>query len=190
LIHLHTPLFSGIFEAKTCYMDLLEKFSLINTFVFDVDGVMTDGSLLIMPNGDYLRTMNVKDGYALQLAVKKGYRVIVISGARSVPVEERMKYLGINDVYMGIKNKREHLHAVLSDNERQYLLFMGDDMPDIELLHDVFLPCCSGDAATEAITASAYISPFNGGKGCVRDVIEKVMKLQGKWADEYHTTSI
>jgi 3-deoxy-D-manno-octulosonate 8-phosphate phosphatase (KDO 8-P phosphatase) len=190
LIHIHAPLFNGIFDAKTCYMDLLEKFSLINSFVFDVDGVMTDGSLLIMPNGDYLRTMNVRDGYALQLAVKKGYRVIVMSGATSVAVEERMRYLGIENVYMGIKGKKEYLHGLLSIEERQYLLFMGDDMPDIDLLRDAFLPCCPGDAAIEAITASAYISPFNGGKGCVRDVIEKVMKLQGKWFDEGQTAAI
>jgi 3-deoxy-D-manno-octulosonate 8-phosphate phosphatase (KDO 8-P phosphatase) len=171
-------------------MPLLEKFAQISTFVFDVDGVMTNGSLLITPDGEYLRTMNVKDGYALQLAVKKGYRIIVISGATSIPVVKRMEYLGIKEIFMGIKNKKELLTKQLKPEELKKTLFMGDDLPDLELMPEVLLSCCPADAAVEIIAAAAYISPFGGGKGCVRDVIEKVMKQQGSWRPEDEIAAI
>lgn len=171
-------------------MNILEKMAAISVFVFDVDGVMTDGSLLIMPGGDYLRTMNVKDGFALQLAVKKGFRVIVISGAKSALVEERMKYLGITEIFMRVKNKKDTLNNLLTPDEQKKVLFMGDDLPDLDLLRNVFLSCCPADAAPEILEKAAYCSPFGGGKGCVRDVIEKVMKLQGKWLNDDQLAAI
>ena len=171
-------------------MNILEKMAAISVFVFDVDGVMTDGSLLIMPGGDYLRTMNVKDGFALQLAVKKSFRVIVISGAKSALVEERMKYLGITEIFMGVKNKKDTLNNLLTPDEQKKVLFMGDDLPDLDLLRNVFLSCCPADAAPEILETAAYCSPFGGGKGCVRDVVEKVMKLQGKWLNDDQLAAI
>jgi 3-deoxy-D-manno-octulosonate 8-phosphate phosphatase (KDO 8-P phosphatase) len=151
---------------------------------------MTDGSLLITPDGEYLRTMNVKDGYALQLAVKRGYRIIVISGAVSTPVIKRMEYLGIKEIFTGIKDKKEQLLAQLSSEELKKTLFMGDDLPDLALMTEVLVACCPADAAVEIITAAAYISPSGGGKGCVRDVIEKVMKQQGTWRPEGEIAAI
>lgn len=171
-------------------MDILTRLSSITTFVFDVDGVLTDGSLLIMPGNEYLRTMNVKDGFALQLAVKKGYRIIIISGAKSTPVEERMRYLGITEIHMGVKDKKTFLYNMLNPGEQDHVLFMGDDIPDVELLKAVYLSACPADAAPELLSIAQYISPFNGGKGCVRDVVEKVMKLQGKWSNEEGVSSI
>lgn len=171
-------------------MDILSRFSQITTFVFDVDGVLTDGSLIIMPGSEYVRTMNVKDGFALQLAIKKGYRVIIISGATSVAVKARMNYLGIKEVFMGVKDKRTFLQEKLKPGDQEQVLFMGDDLPDLELLQQVFLPACPADAAPEILSIAQYISPFGGGKGCVRDVVEKVMKLRNDWSNEERVVSM
>jgi 3-deoxy-D-manno-octulosonate 8-phosphate phosphatase (KDO 8-P phosphatase) len=168
-------------------MNLLETFSKINTFVFDVDGVMTDGSLLVMPNNEFLRTMDIKDGYALQLAVKAGYHVFVITGSHSIPVAHRLRYLGIKEFHQKVKDKKECLNQLLGKYSLTVntVLFMGDDMPDVVVMQSVGISCCPADAAIDVLKMAHYISPKNGGKGCVRDVIEKVMKLQGKWhADE------
>jgi 3-deoxy-D-manno-octulosonate 8-phosphate phosphatase (KDO 8-P phosphatase) len=164
-------------------------FRSVNTFVFDVDGVLTDGSLYLMQDGEMVRRMNIKDGYALQLAKKKGYHVIIISGAVSEPVKLRLQKLGITDVYMGVHDKRQLLQELMQRYQLQpdQVLFMGDDIPDLEVMANVGLPCCPTDACTEAQEISRYISPFNGGMGCARDVIEKVMKLRGDW---HHTTEV
>jgi 3-deoxy-D-manno-octulosonate 8-phosphate phosphatase (KDO 8-P phosphatase) len=164
-------------------MNVLEKFKPITTFVFDMDGVLTDGSLLVMPNGLMARRMNIKDGYALQLAVKKGYHVIVISGGNSPEVQERLHKLGVKEVYMRIEDKNEVLQHHLSKHniQAEHVLFMGDDMPDYEVMKQVGLSCCPADAATDIQNIASYISPLKGGEGCARDVIEKVMKLQNNW---------
>jgi len=164
-------------------MNLLELFSPIRTFIFDVDGVLTDGSLLLTENGHQLRSMNIKDGYALQLAVKKGYIVWVISGGRSETVRLRLHKLGIEDVHIGIENKKEFLERMVRISKTTYdtILYMGDDIPDYGAMQLCALPCCPADAVNEIKQVSKYISPFNGGNGCVRDVIEKVMKLNGHW---------
>lgn len=155
----------------------------ITTFIFDYDGVLTDGSVIMMPDGEGLRISNIKDGYALQLAVKKGYNVAVISGARSGSMSQRLAALKITDVFLGVENKRatldEYLGAKSIDPEQ--VLFMGDDIPDYEVMMKVGLPTCPADAAEEIRKISRYISHLPGGKGCVRDVIEQVMKVQGKW---------
>jgi 3-deoxy-D-manno-octulosonate 8-phosphate phosphatase (KDO 8-P phosphatase) len=168
-------------------MNVLEIFKGITTFVFDVDGVMTDGSLLVMPNGVMVRRMNIKDGYALQLAVKKGYQVAVISGAFSEEVKERLNKLGINDVFMRVEDKATCLKDYLASKNKNAgeTLFMGDDIPDHEAMGACKLPCSPADAAIEIKDISVYISPLAGGHGCVRDVIEKVLKLNGDW--ELHT---
>jgi 3-deoxy-D-manno-octulosonate 8-phosphate phosphatase (KDO 8-P phosphatase) len=162
---------------------MLDYFSKIDTFVFDIDGVLTDGSLLVMPGGEMVRRMNIKDGYALQLAVKQGYRLAIISGGKSAPVKERLEKLGVINIFMGILDKRETLHQFLEESGGNpgSTLFMGDDIPDLEAMNTCFLPCCPADACQEVKATSKYISPMAGGYGAVRDVIEKVLKLQGKW---------
>ncbi|HYH14924.1 MAG TPA: HAD hydrolase family protein [Flavisolibacter sp.] len=164
-------------------MNVLSYFKNITTFVFDIDGVLTDGTVLLLENGLQARQMHIKDGLALQMALKGGYRVIVISGAYSEPVLNRLQYLGLQDIYLAIKDKRGLLERYIAENNLTWeeILFMGDDLPDIPVLKEVGLPCCPSDAVTEVKAVSKYISPVKGGYGCVRDVIEKVMKLNNKW---------
>lgn len=164
-------------------MNVLEQFKKITTFIFDVDGVMTDGSIGIVPGLEYLRTMNTKDGYGLQLAVKRGYNVAIITGGFSSPVAERMNSLGITDVFQSVRNKLEIFNQyILKKNiTASQVLYMGDDIPDFEVMRAVGLACCPADAVQEIREIAHYISPFNGGKGCVRDVIEKVLKLNDHW---------
>jgi 3-deoxy-D-manno-octulosonate 8-phosphate phosphatase (KDO 8-P phosphatase) len=164
-------------------MNLLERFQQINTFVFDMDGVLTDGSLIVLPGNEFVRTMNIKDGYALQLAVKKGYNVVVISGSVSKPCAERLEYLGVRNVFMKVKDKEEVLAQFLLSNQLKWenTLFMGDDIPDLEVMKLVGLAACPADAVPEIRAISTFISTINGGKGCVREVIEKVLKLNDDW---------
>jgi 3-deoxy-D-manno-octulosonate 8-phosphate phosphatase (KDO 8-P phosphatase) len=164
-------------------MNVLSKFKPITTFVFDVDGVLTDGSLLILDDGQWARKMNIKDGYALQLAIKKGYRILVLSGSNSPAVKERLNKLGVAEVFMQVEDKKAMLEEYAGRHQLQpeQILFMGDDIPDLAPMRSCGLPCCPADAVTEIREISQYISPLNGGMGCVRDVIEKVLKLNGHW---------
>ncbi len=166
--------------------NVLGLFKNVSCFVFDMDGVLTDGSLLVMPGGIWARRMNIKDGYALQLAVKKGYSVIIISGSKSDEVKERLNRLGISEVYMEVKDKAGFLQKIITSNSLKpdEILCMGDDIPDLELLKSAGVACCPADAVAEIKSASHYISPVKGGEGCVRDVIEKVMKLRGDWHND------
>ncbi len=165
-------------------MNPLVLFRNIRTFVFDVDGVLTDGSLILHPAGEMLRTMNIKDGYAMQWAVKRGYGVWIISGARSEAVRSRLQALGIGEVHVGIENKAEVLREIAdrTGSALEECLYMGDDIPDYEVMQLCGLPCCPADAVQEIKAVSKYISPISGGRGCVRDVVEKVLKLRGDWA--------
>ena len=162
---------------------MLELFSRITTFVFDVDGVLTDGTLFVFDSGEQVRRMNIKDGYALQLAIKKGYRVAIFSGGISEAVVSRLKKLGITDVFMNVKDKKSGVQDYLRQQNVtwQEILFMGDDIPDYSVMKEAALPCAPSDAVPEIKLISKYISPFKGGKGCVRDVIEKVLKLRDDW---------
>ena len=155
----------------------------ITTFVFDYDGVMTDGTVFSDPNGNPWRATNVKDGYALQLAVKLGYHVAVISGAICPSMEVRMHSLGVSDVFTGIPNKVLKLKEYMQEKslKPEEIVFMGDDIPDLNVMKEVGIPACPADAATEVIEISKFISERPGGKGAVRDVIERVLKVQGKW---------
>jgi len=167
-------------------MNLFNLFQNVTTFVLDVDGVLTDGSLLVMPGGVMARRMNIKDGYALQLAVKKNYRVVIISGGNAPEVKERLEKLGVHEVYMNTTDKPGILRQLL---ETQHLpateiLFMGDDIPDLAAMQLAGVRCCPQDAITEIKSISQYISPVKGGEGCVREVIEKVMKLRGDWSED------
>jgi 3-deoxy-D-manno-octulosonate 8-phosphate phosphatase (KDO 8-P phosphatase) len=155
----------------------------VKMFVFDVDGVLTDGSLLVMPDGEFLRRMNIKDGYAMQLAIKKGYKMAIISGGHSTGVPVRLKRLGIHEVHMGVQNKLAVFNEVLAkcDITSKEVLFMGDDMPDLPLTKICGVPCCPADAVPEISSNSIYVSQQKGGEGCVRDVIEQVMRVHGLW---------
>lgn len=170
---------------------LFDQFKRVKAFVFDVDGVLSDGSVLVNDQGEQWRAFNIKDGYALQLAVKKGYPIAIITGGRSPGVRKRMEGLGIQDVYMGIHDKKAVLHDWLSGNRLTLadILYMGDDIPDLENMKIAGFPTCPADAVEEIKAVSAYISAKRGGEGAVRDVVEKVMKLQGKWHEDTYVTS-
>jgi len=164
----------------------LNKLKDISTFIFDVDGVLTDGSVYVMENGEQARQFNIKDGYAVQLAVKCGYNVCAISGSRSKISIHRLNSLGVKDVYVGAHTKTDIFRAYLEEKHLTpaSVLFMGDDIPDLEVLKLAGLAVCPADAAEEVKAICQYISPNNGGKGAVRDIIEKVLKIQGKWMSE------
>jgi 3-deoxy-D-manno-octulosonate 8-phosphate phosphatase (KDO 8-P phosphatase) len=168
-----------------------EQFKKITTFVFDVDGVLTDGTIILLDNGLQARRMNIKDGYALQLAVKKGYRIVVISGGDSPPVTTRLEKLGITDVHMSITDKRRCLEDIAKKYSLQseQILFMGDDIPDLEAMQTAGIAACPADAVSEIRQVSKYVSPYIGGNGCVRDVIEIVLKINEQWNNETGITS-
>ena len=164
----------------------LTKLKEITTFVFDVDGVLTDGSVFVTDDGLQSRAFNIKDGYALQLAVKCGYNIVTVSGSRSKAQLHRLNSLGVKDVYMGIHTKKTKLKLYLEEKHisPETVLYMGDDIPDMEVMQYVGLPVCPADAVEEIKAVSKYVSPYAGGRGCVRDVIEKVLKIHGKWLTE------
>ena len=163
-------------------MNILSRFTSVKVFVFDMDGVLTDGGLYI-EDEKWIRRMDIKDGYALQLAVQSGYRIVVISGSNSKPVQERLAKLGITEVFMKISNKEIFFEKYILKNKLlpQEILFMGDDIPDYNCMRIAGLACCPADAVSEIKQVSSYISYIRGGYGCVRDVIEKVLKLNNKW---------
>ncbi|NNK74753.1 MAG: HAD hydrolase family protein [Maribacter sp.] len=169
---------------KKSYKQYLKE---ITTFVFDVDGVFTDGTVLITTQGELLRRMSVKDGYALKTAIMKGYNVCIITGGTNEGVKERLKGLGVTTFYMGAHIKEEALSEFLEvyDIAPQNVLYMGDDMPDIPPMQMVALPTCPQNAIQEVKAVCNYISHKNGGEGCVRDVIEQVLKVRGDWMDNF-----
>jgi 3-deoxy-D-manno-octulosonate 8-phosphate phosphatase (KDO 8-P phosphatase) len=162
-----------------------EGLSLVKAFVFDVDGVLSSPLVYLHPGGELMRSMNTKDGYALQYAVKRGYPVAIITGGKTPSVAMRFRGLGITDIYMGSAYKPDDLNefATKYGLRMEDLLFMGDDLPDYEVMQLVGLPCCPADAVEEIKSVSKYISPFSGGHGCARDVIEQVLRLHGRWMD-------
>jgi 3-deoxy-D-manno-octulosonate 8-phosphate phosphatase (KDO 8-P phosphatase) len=164
-------------------MNLLNSFKPITTLVFDLDGVLTDGGIFVFDTGEQVRMMSVKDGYALQLAVKKKYQVVVISGGNGEGVSMRLRKLGITNVFLNVTDKTQVLEDYLKNHQLSWAetLYMGDDIPDCRPMQKVGMPCAPADAAPEIIQIARYISPFEGGKGCVRDVIEKLLRLHGNW---------
>ena len=171
------------FPLYLLHMNVLEVFKEVTTFVFDIDGVMTDSTVLLLENGLQARQMNIKDGLALQMALRNGYKVMVISGGTSEPVIRRLQYLGIEEIHLGLIDKLKFFEGICRQYTLEWkeILYMGDDLPDIPLLEKVGLPCCPEDAVPEVRAVSKYISSRSGGKGCVRDVIEKVLKLNDHW---------
>ncbi len=173
-------------------MNTLTLLKNIRLFVFDVDGVLTDGSIILLDNGEQARQMNIKDGYALQLAIKHGYEILIISGGTSEAVKIRLQKLGIQHVSLGIVNKRELLlNFIAAHNfKKEEILYMGDDVPDVLPMKEAGVGCAPADAVAEIKSIAHYISPAVGGKGCVRDVIEKVLKLNDHWNEPNTVTSI
>jgi 3-deoxy-D-manno-octulosonate 8-phosphate phosphatase (KDO 8-P phosphatase) len=159
----------------------------ITTFIFDVDGVLTDGSVFVNNDGEMLRTMNIRDGYALKAAVESGYNVCIISGGSNEGVRVRLRNLGITNIHLGTPDKVETFdqYIDLHQIKQEQILYMGDDIPDYQVMKLVALPACPQDACPEIKGISKYISHKNGGKGAVRDVIEQVMKVQGKWMESF-----
>ncbi len=155
----------------------------IRALFFDVDGVLSTETIEMHPNGEPMRTVNIKDGYALQHAVKCGLKIAIITGGKTENMRIRYEGLGIKDVFLGVSVKIKKYNELkeaygLKDEE---ILYMGDDVPDYEVMKECGLPCCPNDAATEIKEISTYISHREGGRGCVRDVVEQVLKAQGLW---------
>ncbi len=164
-----------------------EDLTRVKAFVFDIDGVLSLQTINLNSFGVPNRTINLRDGYALQLAVKKGYRIAIISGSNSKEYRKRLKLLGItDDVYLNSRSKLEHFNNFLKkyDLDRSEVLFMGDDIPDYQVMKHAGVPVCPADADSEIKNIALYISDKRGGEGCVRDVIEQVLRLHNNWMDK------
>ncbi|GGF70024.1 KdsC family phosphatase [Wenyingzhuangia marina] len=167
------------------YKELLND---VKAFIFDVDGVLTNGMVTIFPNGELVRNMNIKDGYALKSAVDAGYNVCIISGGSNEGVRTRLEGLGITDIYLGVHDKIEKYQEIIGKYrlEPKDIVYMGDDIPDYPVMELVGMPCAPQDAAPEIKAVAKYVSPIKGGEGCVRDIIEQVMRVQGKWNGKFY----
>jgi 3-deoxy-D-manno-octulosonate 8-phosphate phosphatase (KDO 8-P phosphatase) len=173
-------------------MNYKVKLKQIKAFVFDCDGVLTDGSITLLPGGEHVRKMSTRDGYAIQLAVNKSYVVALITGGNSSAVQARMNRLGVHDVYMACADKVLALQEIIEiySLNPEHILYMGDDLPDYDVMQKVGLPACPNDAVQEIKNISEYISNKKGGQGCVRDVIEQTLKIQGHWLMDSSTKSV
>lgn len=160
-----------------------QKLNRIKTFLFDVDGVLTNGTVYVMENGEFVRNLNSKDGYAMQLAVKKGYRIGIITGGNSPAIKKALENIGVQDVFLSQHDKlscyKDYIYTY--DLKEDEVLYMGDDLPDYEVMQRVGVAVCPQNSAPEIKSICAYISSRNGGDACVRDIIEQVMKCQGTW---------
>ncbi|MDO5509587.1 MAG: HAD hydrolase family protein [Weeksellaceae bacterium] len=168
-------------------MNYKTKLKNIEAIFLDVDGVLTNGQVLLDSYGNLLRSMHVKDGFVLQYAVKKGLKVVIISGGRDQQVTKRLAGLGITDVHLDVQSKLPVLKEYIEENglSAENVLYMGDDMPDIPCMQYVGLACCPVDAVAEVRAVAEYVSPAAGGLGCVRDIVEQLLKVQGKWQFDF-----
>ncbi|OFY45311.1 MAG: 3-deoxy-D-manno-octulosonate 8-phosphate phosphatase [Bacteroidetes bacterium RBG_13_44_24] len=162
-----------------------EELARVKAFIFDIDGVLSLQTINLNSFGIPNRTVNLRDGYALQLAVKKGYHIGIITGSNAREYMKRLKLLGITDIYLNSKTKLEHYNSFkkkynLSDAD---ILFMGDDIPDFDVMKHAGVPVCPSDADSEIKQIACYISDRRGGEGCVRDVVEQVLRLHNNWMD-------
>jgi 3-deoxy-D-manno-octulosonate 8-phosphate phosphatase (KDO 8-P phosphatase) len=167
-------------------MNYKTKLTGVKLFAFDYDGIFTDGTVLLMPGGIQVRNANVKDGFAVQWAIKQGLELAIISGGREETVVERMMGLGVRHIFMKSHDKIAVLHNLCAelDIALEDVAYMGDDMPDVEVLKAVGLATCPSDAVAEVREVCDYVSPQAGGKGCVRDLLEQAMKARGLWLKE------
>lgn len=155
----------------------------IKAIVFDVDGVLSRQTITLSHEGEPLRTVNIKDGYAIQLAQKLGLRIVILTGGKTEAIRKRYAGLGVEDIYMGcaikVRTYKEFLEKYQLKNEE--IIYMGDDIPDYEVMRLCGCPCCPADACPDIKAISTYVSSCNGGDGCGRDVVEQVLRAQGKW---------
>lgn len=158
----------------------------ISTLIFDVDGVFTDNRVMLFPGMDPVRTFSARDGYAMQYAIKKGLRLVIMTGGKSESVNERLMAMGLIHVFSGVRNKEKKLNEFIKEKGLGYeeILYMGDDIPDLRVMELVGLASCPQDAVREIKSICNYVSPYKGGYGCVRDIIEQTLKVQGKWLDD------
>ncbi len=163
-----------------------EKLNKITTFIFDMDGVLTNGKVWIMPGHDPVRHLNSKDGYAFHLASQKGYKLFLLSGGHSPVIKESLLRIGFRGVYMSQPNKLECYKDMLIEHDlkSEEIIYMGDDLPDYPVMSEVAIASCPNDAAHEIKALSIYVSPMKGGEGCARDIIEQVLRLNGDWGVE------
>ena len=156
----------------------------IKTFIFDVDGVLTDGKVLVTTKGEMYRALDTKDGYAIKCAILQGYKIVIISGGTNEGIRDRFKALGISDIYLGAHHKLDPFQDLIDnyDLNPEEILFVGDDIPDIPVMGKVGISCCPADAVSDVKSIVNYISHKNGGQGCVREIIEQVLRVQGKWS--------
>ena len=161
-----------------------EDIALVEAIVLDVDGVMTDGGIIPTPEGDFIRRYDAKDGYAIASALREGLKVCVISGGRGRMLENRLTMLGVSRMYLNCMDKVAAIEEFMADNglSAEQVLYMGDDIPDLECMRMVGMPVCPADACMEVVEASRYVSEFTGGHGAVRDIVEQVMRAKGLWA--------
>ncbi len=159
----------------------------IDTFIFDVDGVLTNGMVTVFPDGQLVRHMNVKDGYALKTAIKAGFRICIISGGTNEAVRNRLQGLGITDIYLGAHDKIKQFNEIVNKYQLnpENIMYMGDDIPDCPVMKRVGMPACPNDAVREVQQIAKYVSDKSGGNGCVRDIIEQIMRVQGKWDNNF-----
>lgn len=160
-----------------------EKLKNIKCIILDVDGVLTDGSLICTPDGEIWRNMNAKDGYAIQAILKAGLKLAILTSGSGLGVLEKLQQFGVNLIFNNAHNKENVLKQFVEDSNLEYnqLLYVGDDIPDYGVMKMCGLSCCPNDAVDEIKVISDYISPINGGQGAVRDITELVLKTQGKW---------
>ena len=163
--------------------NILEAFGKITTLIFDVDGVLTDGTVQVLETGEQFRTFNIKDGWAINRAVKVGLNVIIISAGNNEGVRKRLEYLGVKEINLAVPDKLALLAKYKSDLnlKEEEILYMGDDMPDFQVMHNVGFPVCPADAANDILNVAKYVTTKDGGKGAVREVVEKILKIQDKW---------
>ena len=155
----------------------------IKAIIFDVDGVLSLSTIQMSPAGLPVRTVNIKDGYAIQLAIKMGMKIAIISGGTDPSIEERYRKLGMTDIFMSCSTKIQVLNQYLADNHlsADEVIYVGDDIPDYEIMKVVGCPCCPADACSDIKEISTYVSPYEGGKGCARDIIEQILRAKGLW---------
>lgn len=161
-----------------------EDIARCEAFIFDVDGVMTDGGIIPTTDGDFIRRYNAKDGYALAYAIKMGYKVCIITGGRGKTLEYRLRMLGIRRYFVDCMDKIAAMRSYMAEEglDPAHVIYMGDDIPDLECMREVGLPVCPADASAEVIEVSRYVSEFRGGEGAVRDIVEQVLRARGDWA--------
>ena len=164
-------------------MNYKERLKNIKLLIFDVDGVLTDGTVMLTEKGELLRTMHTKDGFAIKEALNQGFKIAIITGGNNQGVKERLAKLGITDIFLAVRDKLEPFYQLVDQYEISHhnILYMGDDIPDYQVMKLVGLACCPQDSCPEIKSISHYISHIDGGKGCVREIIEQLLKVQNKW---------